>query len=278
MTTVRRTEKLVNAARLAAAWIARPHALPEKWLYSLGLLGTHGLRFPDFLGIGAQKAGTTWLHQNLQHHPELYFPPRIKEIRFFDARFHMSVARYAAFFEPAGRRVTGDITPGYGALPISRIRFVRRLMPDARLILILRNPIERAWSHALMDLVETKRRRFDDVEPWEFLAHFDSRGARRNGGYIAMLDRWMRVYPEQQLLVAFFEDIRERPQELLLRIFRHLGVSRDVDWETFPYRDRIKEGSAVPLPSQYREHLRGLFAAEIEAVAARLGGPATDWS
>ena len=41
---------------------------------------------PDFLGIGAQKAGTAWLHQNLQHHPDFYFPPDIKEIRFFTGR------------------------------------------------------------------------------------------------------------------------------------------------------------------------------------------------
>lgn len=278
MTTVRKTEKLANAAKLASAWIARPHALPEKWLYSMGLLSADGLRMPDFLGIGAQKAGTTWLHQNLQHHPDFYFPPHIKEIRFFDARFYMSPAQYAAFFEPAGPRVTGDITPGYGALPISRIRFVRKLIPDARLILILRNPIERAWSHALMDLVDTKQRRFEDVEAWEFRAHFDSRSARRNGAYISMLDNWLHVYPEEQLLVAFFEDIRDHPQELLTRVFRHLGVSVDVDWETFPFRERIKEGNSVFLPDEYRQHLRGLFSAEVEAVAARLGGPATGWS
>ncbi len=278
MTTVRKTEKLANAAKLLSAWIARPQALPEKWLYSLGLLRVEGLRMPDFLGIGAQKAGTTWLHQNLQHHPDFYFPPDIKEIRFFDARFYMSPAQYAAFFEPAGPRVTGDITPGYGALSVSRIRFVRKLIPDARLILILRNPIERAWSHALMDLVDSKQRRFEDVEPWEFYAHFDSRGARRNGGYVSMLDNWLRVYPEEQLLVAFFEDIRDRPQELLTRVFRHLNVSIDVDWEAFPYRERIKVGKSVSLPDEYREHLRRIFAVEVDAVAARLGGPAEGWS
>lgn len=278
MTTVRKSERLANAAKLMSAWIARPQAHPEKWLYRSGLLRTDVLRMPDFLGIGAQKAGTTWLHQNLQHHPGFYFPPHIKEIRFFDARFYMSVAHYSAYFEPAGSRVTGDITPGYGALPVSRIRFIRKLIPDAKLILLLRNPIERAWSHALMDLVDTKQRRFEDVEPWEFYAHFDSRSARRYGGYVSMLDNWLRVYPEAQLLVAFFEDIRDRPKELLTRVFRHLNVSGDVDWEALPYRERIKEGRPVPLPEEYREHLRRLFSAEIEAVRARLGGPAEDWN
>ena len=278
MTTVRKIEKLANAAKLASAWIARPQAHPEKWLYSLGLLRVKGLRMPDFLGIGAQKAGTTWLHQNLQQHPQLYFPPHIKEIRFFDARFYMSPAQYAAFFEPAGPRVTGDITPGYAALPISRIRFVRKLIPEAKLVLILRNPIERAWSHALMDLVDRKQRRFEDVEPWEFYAHFDSRSARRNGGYVSILDNWLRVFPEEQLLVAFFEDIRDRPQELLTRVFRHLNVSDDVDWDTFPYRERIKEGISVSLPDEYREHLRRLFAEEAKAVATRLGGSAEGWN
>lgn len=277
MTTVRKTEKIANAAKLASEWLRRPHALPEKWLYSLGLRSTEGLRLPDFLGIGAQKAGTTWLHQNLQHHPDFYFPPHIKEIRFFDARFYMSPAQYAEFFAPAGDHFTGDITPGYGALGVSRIRFIRKLLPDVKLVLILRNPIDRAWSHAVMDLADTKQRRVEDVPEWEFFAHFASPSARRNGSYVSILDRWLSVFPASALHVVFFESIRERPRELLTGILEHIGARTDVDWSTFPYSDQIKPGLSAPLPDAFREHLRALYADEIRGVADRLGGPAEAW-
>ena len=277
MTTVRKTEKLANAGRFAWEWLRRPQALPEKWLYGLGLRSAEGLRLPDFLGIGAQKAGTTWLHQNLGHHPDFYFPPGIKEIRFFDARFHMSPARYAEFFAPAGDRFTGDITPGYAALGVSRIRFIRKFMPEVKLVLILRNPIERAWSHAVMDLADTKQRAVADVPEWEFLAHFDSRGSRRNGSYASMLDRWLSVFPEAALHVVFFEAILERPRELLTGVLEHIGARTDVDWSTFPYREQIKPGLSAALPDSYREHLRATYADEIRGVADRLGGPAEAW-
>ncbi|MCH2173236.1 sulfotransferase domain-containing protein [Myxococcota bacterium] len=277
MTSVRKSQKLLHAAQIAGRWLGRPQAVPEKCLYSLGWRTTDGLRMPNFLGIGAQKAGTTWLHQNLQKHPDFYFPPDIKEIRFFDARFYMSLSEYAAYFEPAGQRLTGDITPGYGALGKRRIRFVRNLMPDLKLVLILRNPVERAWSHAVMDLLDTPGRRAEDVEDWEFYAHFDAPSARRNGIYSAMLDNWLSVFHESSLLLAFFEDIRERPQELLRSVFRHLGATDDVDWTSFPYREQIKPGVAEPIPERFLVHLQALYREEVERLAIRLGGPVEGW-
>ena len=231
----------------------------------------------DFLGIGAQKAATSWLHVQLVRHPQVWFP-KVKETHFWDRRTGGAGEEWLAEFAaaPVGI-VQGEITPAYGPLDRDVIREIARFAPDVRVFFCLRNPIERAWSHALMDLVDSKQRRFEDVEPWEFYAHFDSRGARRNGGYVSMLDNWLRVYPKEQLLVTFFEDIRDRPQELLTRIFRHLNVSTNVDWATFPYRERIKEGKSVSLPDEYREHLRQIFSEEVRAVAARLGGPAGGW-
>ncbi len=277
MTAVRKTEKLAHAAARLGQWLRRPQALPEKGLYALGLRSAAGLRLPDFLGIGAQKAGTTWLHQNLARHPDVYFPPGRKEIRFFDARFYLSVREYAELFAPAGPRRTGDITPNYGALRPGRIRFVHRLLPRARLLLILRNPIERAWSHAVMDLATTRGRPLEEVPAWELEAHLRSAGSRRNGGYAAMLDRWLAVFPREQLLVAFFEEIQERPRELLLRVFEHLDLRRDVDLEGFPWRERIHPGPAEEVPPERRALLEELYRGEIRELAARLGGPARSW-
>lgn len=277
MTGVRPADKLRNALRLLSPWLARPHAPLEKWAYAQGWLSKRGLRLPDFLCLGAQKAGTTWLHRNLQQHPEVYLPPGRKELRFFDQRFYQSIRAYAASFEPAGARRAGDITPNYGALPTRRIRFVRCLLPEARLILILRNPVERAWSHALMDLATSRGRRPEEVAPWEWRAHFRSRGSRRNGEYHAMLERWRAQFPEAQLLLLFYEDLRDRPRELLLRVFRHLGVSEPVDWSQLPHAERIHGGPALPLPAEHAALLRELYRPDLERLAAEFGGHVRSW-
>ena len=107
---------------------------------------------PDFLGIGAQKAGTTWLHENLRCHPELYLPDA-KELHYFDWDFHQSLRSYAEHFRDGADRVKGEITPGYSILSSIRIALIKDLMPDLRLLFLVRNPISRAWSQALMNLV-----------------------------------------------------------------------------------------------------------------------------
>ena len=124
----------------------------EHWAYRQGLLSPRALSLPHFLGIGAVKAGTTWLYRNLRCHPELYLP-HPKEVHYFDQRFDRGLRFYAGKFEDGRARVRGEITPAYSALPPDRIRFIRSVMPDLKLIFLMRNPVDRAWSHALMDLV-----------------------------------------------------------------------------------------------------------------------------
>ena len=211
-------------------------ALPgrlEKLGYQTGLRSAARLALPDFLGIGAQKAGTTWLYENLRRHPELFLPEE-KEIHYFDRSFHRPLHEYAARFEPGAGRLCGEITPGYSILEPSRIRFVRRLRPGLRLLLLLRDPIERAWSQALMNLVQHPGRRFEEVPEEEFVHHFRSPRSVARGDYAAILGRWSREFPSEQLFVGFFEDVAERPQELLERIFRFLGVSCRIDFGALP--------------------------------------------
>jgi hypothetical protein len=153
-------------------------------------------RGPDFLGIGAQKAGTTWLHANLRNHPDLWLPP-IKELHYFDEihdvsvrawsrpqrqrksreilnwyiesvpasewdlRFIATVSEIAVgelddewyrkiFRLAALTQICGEVCPDYLLLPDAGIAHLCRVAPDARVIVCLRDPIERNWSHARM--------------------------------------------------------------------------------------------------------------------------------
>ena len=243
--------------------------------WGLNILRRRG-RLPDFLGIGAQKSGTTWLYENLRQHPDLFLPDE-KEVHYFDLHYERDLAKYTREFRRAGRRLAGEITPAYSILPPDRIRQVHTLMPDARLILLLRDPIERAWSHALMQLVQFPKCRFEDVSSEAFLEHFRSPESRQRGDYLATLDNWLTCYRREQLFVGFYDDLSVRPQALLRDVFFHLGVTEQVDWSAFACERVIHRGLGVPMPQGMRDVLIELYTDDLDRLAAEFGGAARAW-
>jgi hypothetical protein len=227
---------------------------------------------PDFLGIGAAKTGTTWLHHNLRAHPELYLPD-VKEVHYFDSRWHRPPSWYAGHFVGGEGKIKGEITPAYSLLPPERVAAVRRLVPDARLILLVREPVETVWSHAVMKLARERGRKSSDVQPEEYREFFSRASTRRNVDYTAMIERWQAEYPPGRMLVASNDEVRERPVELLARVFTHLGVSVPDDWSRFPAGTVIDRGVGGgadlvgrqrpdSMPDDYRRLLGELYAPE----------------
>ena len=270
----------------------------EKRWYAAWPGAANRLPLPDFLGIGAQKAGTTWLWENLRRHPEIFLPDK-KELHYFDNKFDQSLRYYTHRFEEARGRIKGEITPAYGILPRDRIDFIRAIMPRVRLIFLMRDPVERAWSQAVMDLVVRRGRAFHEVSESEFLAFLESERSVSRGLYCRMLDNWLSLFPSEQLYVGFFEDIRERPREFMSELFAHLGVSRDVDWGSFPLQRVIQpsvtprgaEGPGrgvaaaagdagsepAPCPDSVRERIRQLYAEELARLSERYGKRVAHW-
>jgi hypothetical protein len=248
----------------------------EHWLYANQLKSTDRLSLPDFLGIGAQKSGTSWLHLNLRQHPDAFLP-ELKELHYFDQRFQEPLATYAKYFSPARNRIKGEITPAYAILPVEHIRYIRAVMPNLRLIFLMRNPIERAWSHAVMILVTQAGREFADVSPAEFIEHFRSEANLSRGDYQTVIENWLSVFDSEQLYLGLFERIADRPIELLREIFRHLGLREDVNWEEFPYREKVYAGPGIAMPAEYRGILRDLYAPKIRRLRGILGPCVDEW-
>ncbi len=205
-------------------------------------------RLPDFICLGAQKAGTSWLMSNLARHPEICLPPHIKhfDVHYFDRHFHRPLAWYAAHFRQAGDRKKGENTPAYGLLPVWKIAFVRRLLPDLRLLFMLRNPVDRAWSHAVMNLVSDRRRPFETVSDDEFIAHFHLPRSRARGDYLAILGRWERCFGDGHWMYGFFDEVTTNPRGLLSRVFQHLDVSTDIDWDSLRLTEVVNPAPAGP--------------------------------
>jgi hypothetical protein len=235
-----------------------------------------GLCLPDFLGIGAQKAGTSWLWENLRRHPGAFLP-EVKEVQFFSQNFDRGPDWYSTVFEPGRGKIKGDVTPAYGVLPAERIAAVKDLLPEAKLILLLRNPIDRAWSHAVMNLITQPGRPPEEVSEDEFFRHFTSDASRSRGDYESILDRWLAAYPATRLFIGFFEDIADRPKGLLTDIFNHLCLPTDIDWSTIPFARRVFNGPGLEMPARCRAMLQTIYAPAIGRLSRRLGAPARKW-
>ena len=256
--------------------LANLAATANRWSYAKGLRSTEGLALPDFLGIGAQKSGTSWLAENLRIHPEIFVSAE-KELHYFDRHCHRSLRYYASHFAEAGDRVKGEITPAYAILDPKMMRVIHKLMPRLRLIYIMRNPVERAWSQAYMNLVSIPGRAFDAVGKDEFVDHFRSPRSALRGDYQRCVDNWLSCFSEDQLLIEFFEDIARQPQQFLERVFDHLHVSRPTDWTLFPLGEKVFSGDTEPMPPEFREILAEMYATETEALYQRFGEKTSAW-
>lgn len=274
--------------RAYRAVLLKTHALPMMSMYANGMLSRDDLVLPHFLGIGAPKAGTTWLHHNLAAHPRLYLPAH-KEMHFFTSRLYRGLAWYAKQFEAAGDRIPGEITPGYMALDTPRIELIRSVMPDVRLVLLIRNPIDRAWSHAVMKLAREQGRDVASVSDAEFEDHYRSDFSRARSDYLASIDRWTAVFGADQLLVRSHGQIKDQPRQLLVDVMHHIGAGTEIDWESLPMSQIIDRGlkgnqdvfgrtSTPPIPERHSEMLGDIYADEIKRAAHAFPDLAGSWS
>jgi hypothetical protein len=241
-----------------------------------GRRSASGLALPDFMCIGAQKAGTTWLWENLGRHPEIFLPSD-RYLHYFDRNFDRPIAEYARHFEGGRLKVKGEVIPGYGLIPRHRIRYLRALIPDLRLVFIMRNPVDRAWSHAVMNLMQFRGLGPDQITDDALRAHFDSDLSRSKGAYLRILDNWLTVFPAEALLVVFQDDIRSGPAALLNTVFRHVGVSPVDGFDGYDLYTLINRGSGLPMGDAHRAYLLDLYRADIVEIQARFGGASLSW-
>jgi LPS sulfotransferase NodH len=232
----------------------------------------------DFLGIGAQKSGTTWLYEMLRRHPEIRFPGG-KEIHFWNAHRARGVEWYRELFaggEPGVRQ--GEITPAYAMLEAAVIREIRALNPALRVIYILRNPLERAWSGALMALERAEMTIEEASDAW-FIDHFRSRGSQQRGDYETCLRTWHAVFDPAAVLVLRYEALGAEPRAFVQACCRHIGVDAafyaGAAGEVL--EQRVFAGPGHPVRESLLPALREIYRPRIASLAAYLGADLGAW-
>ena len=213
------------------------------------------LSLPNFLGIGAQRSGTTFLHTHLQAHPQVYLPTRRKEVHYFDKFYDRGIDWYRAFFPSETDAIDytciGEFSPAYLANEIVPAR-IRAQLPDCRFIVSLRNPADRTYSAYSLNVRDKGERRsfkeFLDHDPRVFGVSL----------YAQHLKRYFDNFPRSSFLISIFEEMIQNPIDSLKRVSEFLEI--DPSFYTTEYAiNTVNEAYQVRFSGSY-------------AVARRAGG------
>lgn len=248
---------------------------------------------PGFLLAGAQKAGTTYLYQELTRHPQV-LPALTKEIHYFSDGYQRGRTWYSGFFprdrsgSAGGARVTGEATPGYLFHPWFPQRIARDL-PDARIIVLLRDPVRRALSHYLHErrlgyepvptfeaALELEHDRTDEDYQHSLvdesfvsasLLHFSY---RRRGLYLEQLRRLHLHVPRDRVLVLVSEEMYADPRSTYRAVCAFLGLD---DWAPTAFGGNDMAAGSVDIEDGCRRRLAGFFESRNAELAAYLDRP-----
>lgn len=279
-------------------------------------------RVPDFIGIGVQRSGTSWLYRNLQRYPAIYMFPGLKEVHYFDevhldregSRLETSLrnlARMERRLENAGDltphaqsvlarlrtderdddwykllfslaptdKLAGEITPAYSLLPASGIEHMMSLNRDMRFLLMLRHPVDRAWSHVRFRLRRTWFTENEGPPPAELLRRMAVRPSNlQRTAYRSMIETYRSVVPDEQLAISFYERVASDSDALLAELGTFLGQ----DPTSFgPLQASVKThpnaAPSVPMPDGLREELLVVHRDQLQWVADNIEGVPDAW-
>jgi Sulfotransferase family len=262
---------------------------------------------PDFLVIGAQRAGTTWLHRVLSQHPQLWLPP-VKELHYFDKletkrtafdpkerrRVRLSGLKsmdpwlfrywfgrrddawYGRLFRDARAKglIAGEITPAYATLGEKVLRRLYNMNHNVKLIFVMRDPVDRVWS-AVNNAA--KKGAADASTVGAALERARESGASARSAYADTIQRLEAIFPKSQIRYCFFEDLRDRPEALTAELLAFLGVDpKPAVPIHLPQAVNVAAGSKAA-PLAFATEMARDYLPMVERLCQRFQGPPQAW-
>jgi len=272
--------------------LSKPHDAPELTIQLA------------FLCIGAQKAGTSWLHEMLRKIPSLGLPEQ-KELHFWDWHRRKGFAWYSRQFPKSDIPLLyGEITPCYMTLPEEDVREIHTLFPEMRIVFIARDFVDRAWSALTMELrnsvqgmtagqfsndktyqtldITTQNRIDKESDPNQqtddyFMNRLEHSTHTQRSDYAAGLRQWLKYFSPEQILIVNYEDISEDPKGVMEKVLKHVGVKKDAvnELSTEELQQKVNVAAKPrPIRSSLRQQMKTYLqpqAREFNKLLSELG-------
>jgi len=286
---------------------------------------------PDFLVIGAQKAGTTWLYQQLTKHPNVFIPP-VKEVHYFDrSQSYNSPSRlalesleerinssshsakewrehllnhiknaeredifqskwylnylfgnyndewYKSLFLNQEGNICGDITPSYSILNKVDIDKVKEMFPKLKIIFLIRNPIDRDWSHFRYDC-HIRNVKPSNINTDKIIDFINKKGVRARSNYMETIKRWTQAFSKEKILISYYDDLKNKPLKLLNEICLFLGINYSNKYFTEQMlTQKFNKSPKTSIPIEVESKLLQIHINQLENLSQNLGGYTTQW-
>ena len=295
------------------------------------------MRGPEFLCVGVQRSGSTWLYKALRSAPGVWLPP-INELHYFDSRpaggeamsrryrqhararlksyllelmpagkKHGVISRsavpelnlddvlwdlnyftgstsvdwYLSLFDAARNRglIAGELTPKYSALDCDRVGEIAKLLPDCKIIMVLRNPIERAWSQMSKTLLRDRNRALSEVAPDELYRFFEQDSVTARGRYSDIVARWRKYYGDNVYL-GFYDELVSEPVYFIKGIIKFIGSSLSDEHLSSLDLTALSSASgkvAGKMPTEFYEFLATQYKDDIRQLSGMVDYPVSRW-
>jgi hypothetical protein len=279
---------------------------------------------PDFIGIGAQRSGTTWLFNQLRGHPEFDLP-YIKEFHYFDrnrkypspnffadkffiqrlANVNFSKRMIADFTRAIRNKdnerlkwflnfylpnvsdswylsqfskldgLTGEFSPSYSILEIEDIIRIKNLLPNVKLIFLIRDPIERAWSSFKFNY--SKNRIKKSLDYMDIIDYFNSPGQELRSNYLRTIQNYGTVFKTNQMIVGFYDAIIEQPHNLVNGIAEFLGAKQRISETSNNIFLKKNTSPEMEIPNKVFDFLKNKYHSEILELSDIYKGYCIQW-
>jgi hypothetical protein len=277
---------------------------------------------PNFLVIGAQKSGTSWLNKQLRHHPDIWLPP-IKEIHYFDVLLPFPLAMlllsprassrywmrnkvkkalqdvklnrqnlgwhtrylllprtnkwYSSLFLADEGQIIGEVTPAYARLDRKNIAKIHALMPNIKIIYMLRNPIHRMWSWAAHSYSNKfGYQGLHSINEHTIMNFLRKKKNLQNSRYFTNQQNWEKFYPKENIFIGFFEQLTDNPRKLLKDIYEFLELEFSEQYIPDTVHQKVNARQYPAIPDHFAHYLAQQLYEEIEQLHQRFDNEYTE--